>query len=133
MSTAEDIAGAKETIEAIRNAYRSRDVETLLSYFTKDAHVIGTKSGESWTRRDDLVRAIRSDFGLPEIKGQLSATELDPEVHVVGELAWTVMEGRFELGPRSHLGRWTCLLRNIDGEWRVIHSHFSVPEGVKTP
>jgi len=128
------MAEPSEVIEAVRSAYRSHDDETLLSFLAENAHVIGTKAGESWTNPGDIRRALRSDFGLDEIQGQLADSGLAPEIQMEGDLAWTVIEGRFEIGNRSHLGRWTCILKNFgSGDWKVVHSHFSVPEGGRTP
>ncbi|MEX2624680.1 MAG: nuclear transport factor 2 family protein [Acidimicrobiia bacterium] len=130
---ATQMAEASEVIDSVRSAYMAHDDETLLSHFAEDAHIIGTKAGESWTNHGDILRALRSDFGLSRIQGQLADLSPSPDVHVEGDLAWSVMEGRFDFGARSHLGRWTCVLKNIDDEWKVVHSHFSVPEGVRTP
>jgi hypothetical protein len=49
-------------------------------------------------------------------------------------MAWSVIEGRFEIGNRSHLGRWTLILKDFGGgDWKIVHSHFSLPEGGRTP
>jgi ketosteroid isomerase-like protein len=133
------MAEPSEVIEAVRNAYRNRDEETLLSFLAEDAHIIGTKTGESWTNPGDVRRALRSDFGLEGIRGQLAEGELagfspSPEIQVEGDLAWWAIEGRFEFGNRSHRGRWTCIMKNFgSGDWKIVHSHFSVPEGGRTP
>jgi ketosteroid isomerase-like protein len=133
------MAEPSEVIEAVRGAYRSHDDETLLSLLAEDAHIIGTKAGESWTNPSDIKRALRSDFGIAEIRGQLAEGELadfspSPEIHVEGDLAWLSMEGRFDFGARSHLGRWTCVMKNFgSGDWKIVHSHFSLPEGGRTP
>ena len=132
------MAEPSEIVEAVRNDYRSRDAEALMDHFAEGAHIIGTKAGESWTSRGDVMRALRSDFGLKEIHGQLADGELaenspTSEIQVEGNLAWVAMEGRFELGNRSYQGRWTCVMKNFDGDWKIVHSHFSVPEGVRIP
>ncbi|HUO46679.1 MAG TPA: nuclear transport factor 2 family protein [Acidimicrobiia bacterium] len=135
---ATQMAEPSEVIEAVRDAYRSGDAEALLSHFVEDAHVIGTKGGESWTNRGDVMRALRSDFGLNEVHGQLAEgtvaeNSATSDIQVEGNLAWVAMEGRFDFGGRSYPGRWTCVMRNFDGDWKIVHSHFSVPEGVKVP
>jgi ketosteroid isomerase-like protein len=123
-----------EVIAAVRNAYQFHDEETLLAHLAEDAHIIGTKSGESWTHPNDIQRALRSDFGLDQIQGQLADSGLSPDIHIEGDMAWSVIEGRFEIGNRSHLGRWTVILKNFGGDdWKIVHSHFSVPEGGRTP
>lgn len=133
------MAEPSEVIEAVRTAYRNRDEETLLSFLAEDAHVIGTKAGESWTNPSDIRRALRSDFGLEAIQGQFAEGDLaeispSPEIQVEGDLAWWAFEGRFNFGGMSHQGRWTCVLKNFGGDdWKIVHSHFSVPEGGRTP
>jgi ketosteroid isomerase-like protein len=123
-----------EVIEAVRNAYQAKQDETLVSFLAEDAHIIGTKHGESWTNPSDVRRALRSDFGLDQVEGQLAPFGLEPDIHIEGDIAWTVIEGRFEIGNRSHHGRWTCILKNFgDNDWKIVHSHFSVPEGGRTP
>jgi len=127
------MAEPSEVIEAVRNAYQTQDEETLVTFLAEDAHIIGTKHGESWTNPSDVKRALRSDFGLDQIQGQLAPAGLEPDIHIEGDIAWTVIEGRFEIGNRSHQGRWTCVLKNFGDDWKIVHSHFSVPEGGRTP
>lgn len=123
-----------EVIEKVRTAYREQKLSEVLGSFAEDAHVIGTKAGESWTGRGGLERSLTWDFGLPKMRGQIVDPDREiPEVHVEGAMAWAAVEGRFDFGAGSHFGRWTCILSKLSGEWKIVHSHFSVPEGVKTP
>ncbi|MBU0595606.1 nuclear transport factor 2 family protein [Candidatus Bipolaricaulota bacterium] len=79
--------------------------------------------------RVDGVEALRSLFsgmdGTPLVP---SATLVDPEVRVLGGIAWLAcnVDNFSETGER--IRRWNCteIYRRKEGEWRIVHSHWSI-------
>jgi ketosteroid isomerase-like protein len=71
--------------------------------------------------------ALRSKGG----GGRATCESIDPQVTVVGDVAWVTYRLRFEadfgpeLGQVNQPSRGTEIWRRIDGEWRMAHCHFS--------
>lgn len=62
--------------------------------------------------------------------GEMAGTRLegaDPRAYEEGSLGWAVDEPRFVFPDGSRLpARLTGVLRREDGDWKVVHPHFSV-------
>ena len=120
---------SSEVANALRRFYESfstADVEAFERLLTKgdDAVVIGTDANE-W---EDGRAAWLAAF-----EGQMSQTEgmrLEPgEVrgYEEGSLGWVVDRPTFVLaeGPTIPT-RLTGVVRKEDGEWKLVHLHFSI-------
>jgi len=87
--------------------------------------VIGTGPGEGHEDRDDWI----STYGRM-MRGEMAGTRLegrDPRAYEEGSLGWAVDEPQFVFADGSRLPtRVTGVLRQEDGEWKVVHLHFSV-------
>jgi hypothetical protein len=87
--------------------------------------VIGTGPGEGHDDRDDWI----STYGQM-MQGEMAGTRLegrDPRAYEEGSLGWGVDEPHFVFPDASRLPtRLTAVLRQDDGEWKVVHLHFSV-------
>lgn len=87
--------------------------------------MIGSGPGEGHDDRDDWI----STYGQM-MAGEMAGTRLEganPRAYEEGSLGWAVDESRFVFPDGSRLPtRLTAVLRQEDGDWKVVHLHFSV-------
>jgi len=57
------------------------------------------------------------------------ADRIKPENHNDVKFGWVTEEGPVEFNGQTVHGRWTCIVqKGDDDDWKVVQSHFSVPE-----
>ena len=65
MSAAQDVAGVKEEIKTLidaRNkAFREKDIDALMEFYSDDAVVMGIGEGELWVGKDE-IRAAHAEM-----------------------------------------------------------------------
>jgi hypothetical protein len=87
--------------------------------------VIGSGPGEGHDDRDDWIATYRR-----MMEGEMAGTRLegrDPRAYEEGALGWGVDEPQFVFPDGSRLPtRLSAVLRHEDGQWKVVHLHFSV-------
>lgn len=87
--------------------------------------VIGTGPGEGHGDRDDWISTYDR-----MMQGEMAGTRLegeDPRAYQEGSLGWGTDEARFVFPDGSQLPtRLTAVLLEEDGDWKVVHLHFSV-------
>jgi hypothetical protein len=87
--------------------------------------VIGTGPGEGHDDRDDWI----STYGQM-MRGEMAGTRLeagDPRAYAEGAVGWGVDQPQFVFADGSRLPtRVTAVLHNEDGDWKILHLHFSV-------
>jgi SnoaL-like domain len=87
--------------------------------------VIGIGPGEGHDDRDDWISTYAQ-----MMQGEMADTRLegrDPRAYEEGSLGRGVDEPHFVFPDGSRLPtRLTAVLRQEDGEWKVVHLHFSV-------
>ena len=92
---------------------------------TEGVSVIGTGPGEGHDDRDDWIATYEQMMA-----GEMAGTRLegaDPRAYEEGGLGWGVDEPQFVFPDGSRLPtRLTAVLRQEDGDWKVVHLHFSV-------
>jgi ketosteroid isomerase-like protein len=134
-SKSADEAAIRAVMDAIAKAVRAKDVEAMLAECSPDIVTF------------DMVPPLRHQ-GAQAIRGLWARTlspfaaPLDYEVHeldicVDGEVAFVRCLNRFggakADGPRVvNWLRSTFGLRRIDGRWKVVHEHVSVPFDMET-
>lgn len=129
-------ATALETLEAVIKGYRELDSEAVLAEFHEDISVIGTKGHERWINRPDVEEALVDELGLvSNVSGELANLDdglealVMPTNHEELGVAWISVEGMLNIDATEVQGRWTCIVQRFDEkDWRVVVSHFSVPE-----
>lgn len=87
--------------------------------------VIGSGPGEGHDDRDDWISTYEQ-----MMQGEMAGTRLEggnPRAHGEGSLGWGVDEPAFVFPDGSRLPtRLTAVLHEEDGDWKVVHLHFSV-------
>jgi ketosteroid isomerase-like protein len=85
--------------------------------------VIGTGPGEGHDDRGSWIEAYRT--GIAEVGMTLRGD--DPRGYEEGTVGWGVDRPSFVLSDGSYLAtRLTAVLHHEDGEWKIVHLHFSV-------
>jgi hypothetical protein len=87
--------------------------------------VIGTGPGEGHDNRDDWLRTYEK-----MMRGEMAGTRLepgDPRAYEEGAVGWGVDQPDFVFPDGSRLPtRLTAVLYDEQGEWKILHLHFSV-------
>jgi hypothetical protein len=136
---------AEATLMAVITGYKEKLAETVLEQFHEDVRVIGSKSDESWTSRSGVVDTLVSDLDVPEtITGTLTdltelteeelAEKIQPDTYDELGWGWITEEGEVVFNGQTLQGRWSCVVQRFgQANWKVVQSHFSVPEPDNTP
>jgi ketosteroid isomerase-like protein len=121
----------KEVLDVILNswaAYAEKDMERLLSFYTKDPDLvtIGTSKGERYVGIEEVRKAFEKEFRSSyPAKMELLWTS----VSKCGEVAWVAGEFAAYVdtiySQLSLTGRMTCVLEKRRGKWYIMHTHFS--------
>ena len=131
---------AEATLRAVIDGYKDKLPETVLEQFHDDVRVVGTKSLEFWESRTAVAGALEDELGdLEEITGTLIdlsgltdeqlADKIQPDDHNSVGFGCLTEQGEVVFNGQTLQGRWTCVVRRFaQGDWRVVQSHFSVPE-----
>jgi hypothetical protein len=87
--------------------------------------VIGTAPGEGHDEREAWIRSYES--GMAGEMAGMRLEGVDPRGYEEGSMGWGVDTPSFVLPDGSRLPtRLTAVVHREDGEWKVVHLHFSV-------
>jgi ketosteroid isomerase-like protein len=120
-----DEAGVRDVVVRFVEALNQGDDETVVQLHSEDddALAIGTDPDE-WFQG---AAGIREAFG-GEGGGGLQARIDEPLTGTDGDVGWYATRGAFVLPDGREVGfRATGVCRREDGEWRIFHSHTSIP------
>ncbi len=119
----------KSIIEAIRVGWVEADGAPFRKHFLDFEGARYIESGGQNEGLDDLI----NHHVVPEADAfdgfELKIDNL--EVHVEGDFAWVLTDNEIKAKVKRdgrvihNKGHGTYLLRKVDGEWKVIHSHSS--------
>ena len=130
---------ASEVARAVANvaeAYLAGEEDFVTSYLHDRVHVLGSEANESWRGHYDAEAGLQQELADLRTKrrtvgGELVEAALEPlaaDVKVRGDVAWWSYTGDIKLhGESEQESSWSVVLeRNHNGEWKVVHSHFSL-------
>ncbi len=133
------VGEASEVARAIANvakAYVAGEEDFVTSYLHPRVHVLGSEADESWRGHYDTEAGLHEELADLRAKrrtvgGELVEAALEPpeaDIKVRGDVAWWSYTGKINLhGESEEQSSWSVVLeRNHGGEWKVVHSHFSV-------
>ncbi|WP_417461185.1 YybH family protein [Kordiimonas sp.] len=128
-ASTEDETAIKEIIAAIEYGWENGDGEPFRKHFLDFEGARYIESGGQNEGLDDLVtNHVEPEKDALEF---LSLDFSDIEIHFEGGFAWAVADTRVKGKVRKNgrefdkAGRQTFLFRQIDGEWKVVHTHSS--------
>lgn len=133
---------AEATLAAVIAGYAEKNADAILGQFHDDVRVVGTKGHENWSSKTECEAALRDELGGVEtIGGELTglteqglAERIQPDSYDELGWGWVTEVGELVFGEQTFNGRWSCVIQRVgQADWRVVHSHFSVPETNNTP
>lgn len=117
-------------ITRFMESYRNRNLEQLLELVPPDddIYMFGTGIDEKRRGRQEFEDQVKRDWAqTEELDFQLNLNH----VSIAGPIAWIAAEG---LGKGKAGGReiefplrMTAVLKSVDGEWRLVQGHISLP------
>ncbi|MCM2322365.1 MAG: nuclear transport factor 2 family protein [Oligoflexia bacterium] len=111
-------------------AMQAKDIERIMSYYASDLVAFDMMPPLRFVGRDQYRKSW--EFGFSMMQGSWDFEQRDLKVHVSGDLAFchalNHASGKLKDGDNMDgWMRWTCCLRKIDGKWKIVHEHNSVP------
>jgi ketosteroid isomerase-like protein len=111
-------------------AYQKRDLEAVMAAFGSDPDVLlfGTGADEVRRGKDAIRTQVERDWGQSD---EVSLALRWGPVSAAGDVAWTWAEGSFDFRAGDVEGslpaRLSAVLERRDGQWLIVHAHFSTP------
>jgi len=125
--TEQEISSA---IDRFTAAYAGRDLDAILASFAPDGDVVmyGTGADERRVGRDGVRDQVLRDW---EQTDEIAMRFDRRVISSAGDVAWAALEGAFELSAggesMSLPARTSLVFERRDGDWLVVHGHFSMP------
>ena len=105
-------------------AWNRGDLEGFMEGYLRSPELSYTAGGAVHRGWDELLERYRRAYGQGEAMGRLTFDDL--EVHPLSrDAAWALGRWRLELAADTLGGAYTLVLREVDGEWKVVHDHTS--------
>lgn len=123
-------AQVTKVLNRFTEAYRDRDLDAMMECFASDDDVFlyGTGADERRVGRAEIEAQAMRDWAQTETAAMDFQSIL---VSSAGVVSWAAVDGAFDLrsdGRQIRLpARITLVLENRDGEWLIVHAHFSTP------
>lgn len=125
-------AAVLSTIKDSWEAYRLRDVEGVLSFYSSDPDLVavGTGLDERFVGPEGLKAGLINDFS----HGNEAALRIMwSSVSEAGNVAWVaadcVADVMVSCRMVSVVGRLTAVLEKRGEKWYIMQTHFSLPSG----
>jgi ketosteroid isomerase-like protein len=117
-------------VQDYAKAVSTKDIESVMSLYAPDIVSFDINPPLGYQGTDDKRRAWQNVFTA--YAGPLAYEIHDLNVTAQGELAFVHsfnhVHGTLASGHLSDMWvRWTACFRRMDGVWRVVHDHVSVP------
>jgi hypothetical protein len=128
-AVADDEAELLAIISAIEAGWENGDGTPFREHFLDFSGARYVESGGQNEGLDDLI----DHHVVPEgdFLEQLTLSFTNMETHFEGDFAWAIVNTEIEATVKSdgreihNRGYETFLFRNIDGQWKVVHTHSS--------
>lgn len=124
---------SRSVIDHLESAWRAisaRDMDAAVAHYADDVHMFDAKPPFAMRGVERAVRENWEACGpyLPPF--EVEAREV--EVTAAGDLAFATYFLRLKVEEEGHPAsatwiRGTSCLRRIDGAWKIVHEHASVP------
>lgn len=136
ISVADETIAIEQLLENYIIANETQDFNLIESIWAPESDIIlyGTDSHERLMGWTNIRNAIKSQFGQIE-DTYISASDQFIKINCTGSTAWfaeTLNYNFMYMGEaKKYEGlRFTGVLENMNGEWKLVQAHLSVPAGV---
>ena len=127
----------QKVLDTYKAAVYAKDVNAFLAIYDKNVHIFDMWEKWSYDGIDAWREMVTGWFG--SLGDELVKVEFkDMEITETKEMAIAHMIVTFRglsaegTELRSMQNRMTCVLKNIDGTWKIIHEHSSSPLELST-
>ena len=135
-----DSEAIQAAIRAVAEAYMTGDGESLQVHLHEERlGVHGSDQGDHWRGRGEVREGLRSELrrhreALDGSEGNVRGSLVDfdgrpTRVNVSGDgdMAWSFRTGDLTI-DNEYYGdtSWTTILERDEGDWKIVHSHFSI-------
>jgi ketosteroid isomerase-like protein len=112
----------RDVVEAIANS----DLDEIGRRTSRDpcAVAIGSDPAEWSEGYDEIMRLMRDS--TPDAEIGITAGLDDVKAFAEGTVGWAAGHGYFEIGGNRVPVRITAVLRQEDGEWKMVQTHASI-------
>jgi len=127
---------AAAAIEAAKEGYKAQDADRVLAQFHDEALIIGTREEERWDSPDEFREDLEHELSIVTVEGPLAESGAEESFTrpIADNVASYHQDGYMVYNGKRIRGRWSAIVRADDeGDWRIVHSHFSLPEGHTSP
>ena len=123
-------------IAAAKAGYTGRNPDQVLAQFHDEARIIGTREDERWESPEALREDLERELDAITIEGPLAESGAeDAFTRPIGDdSAEYFQDGYITFNGKRIGGGWSDILKSDEkGDWKIVHSHFSLPEGHTSP
>lgn len=127
---------AATAISAAKEAYKAQDAAQVLEQFHDEALIIGTREEERWESPEAFRDALEYELSVVTVEGPLAESGAEESFtrQISEDIATYFQDGYIVFNGKRIRGRWTAVVKaDEDGDWKIVHSHFSLPEGHTSP
>ena len=136
VNMADEIVAIEDVLEQYIIANESQDVEMVEKIWAPDSDIIsyGTNSDEVLIGWTNIRNAIKEQFRLIE-ETYISSADQFIKLNDCGNTAWFAESLNYNFmykgEAHSYTGmRFTGVLSKIDGHWKIVQAHLSVPANI---
>ena len=133
---AEEIIAIENVLEQFIIANETQDFDLIQNIWAPDSDIIlyGTNSDEKLMGWTNIRNAIKEQFRLID-ETYISASDQFIKLNECGNTAWfaETLNYNFMYGDVAHSYggmRFTGVVSKIDGRWRLVQAHLSVPANI---
>jgi len=118
-------------MQKILDAWSTLDTSKVAPYYAAGpGHVYYDISPVKYNGWEEYAAGVTTMAN--DLKSLTLTLNDDAEVHSQGDLAWATATVKGDLVHKSgkrdmSTFRWTVIWQNHDGEWIIVHDHFSAP------
>ena len=114
-----------ESVRAAFEAFNAGDPEPLIAlYVDRDVLLIGTEEDSYLQDPTAIAQALRTEAGQLRADWDVRAQPLGADGQLLtGRISFILADGNV-VGTRA-----TYVLRHDGDDWRIVHSHLSIPQG----
>lgn len=118
------------TLQKLFKAYKERNLDVVMECFVpdNDLMLIGTGSDEKRVGPGEVQKQVERDWDSTE---SVEMSFISMTVSAAGSVAWVFADGSFKFmvnGQAMVLPvRASFILEDRDGQWLIVHAHFSTP------
>jgi len=126
-----------DLLEIYKNAVEAKDVDLFLSIYDPDVVIFDMwgnweyKGLNAWRK---VVQEWFGSLGTDTVKVEINDVQVVADQSIAGLYAFFTFKGISESGDllRSMDNRFSMILKNQDGDWKIVHEHSSGPIDFET-